>query len=303
MSSAVSVYARLVGSVALWGATWVSGRLLARSLDPCCAAFLRFTVASAFLFLLSCRAEGRLPRPPRGSLAGVFLLGLSGVFLYNILFFSGLKDIPAGRAALIVAASPAVMALFSGLAWGERFGPLKVLGVILSFAGVAVVLAGDDPRAVLSQGLRRGDLFILGCVVAWSVYSLAGSRVMRKISPLAAVTWSCFIGTALLFPAALYRGLLQAVPRATWADWGNVVFLGVLATGVAFTWYYQAIKALGPSRAGVFINLVPVFAIVLGALVLAEPVGPALVFGTVLVVGGVYLTNRRVPARDEAPTA
>jgi drug/metabolite transporter (DMT)-like permease len=75
-------------------------------------------------------------------------------------------------------------------------------------------------------------------------------------------------------------------------DWGHILFLGVIATGLAFTWYYQGIKTIGPARAGIFINLVPVFAVILGFIVLREPIYLSLLGGGALTLTGVWLTNR-----------
>ncbi len=286
------VYAKLVGCMALWGGTWVSGRVVAQEMSPFPAAFLRFLSASAFLYLLSCRAEGRRPRPPHGAWAGVAFLGFTGVFLYNSMFFSGLARISAARAAMLVACVPAAVALYSALVLRAPVTAWKALGIALSLSGVAVILSGGDPRTLFIQGAETGDLFILGCVVAWAAYSIAGARVLRQITPLSAVTWSCLLGNALLLPPALLTGLAAQALSASWVVWGNLLFLGVCATGLAFTWYYDGIRALGAPRASIFINLVPVFATLLSTALLGETVGLALLAGGAMVLAGVTLANR-----------
>ena len=296
----LAVYAKLVGCMALWGATWVSGRIVAQQMSPFAAAFLRFLFASAFLYLLLCRATaqegGHWPKLRKALLPGVTFLALSGVFLYNALFFSGLALIQAGRAAMIVACVPSAVALYSALVLRAPTSALKALGIALSLFGVAVILSGGDPLALFTQGAQLGDLYILGCVVSWAAYSVAGGRVMRQTTPLAAVTWSCLLGCALLFPPALATGLVAQAQAAGWVIWLNLVFLGVGATGLAFTWYYDGILAIGAPRASVFINLVPVFATLLGTTLLGETVGISLVLGGLMVLTGVVLANRPVKA-------
>lgn len=287
------VYAQLIGSVLLWGATWISGRILAQDMGPFSAALLRFMTASIFLFLWSWRAGGGMPRLPRREILPVAFLALTGIFLYNAFFFTGLKTVPAGRAALIIASAPVVIGIMSALFLGERLTITKIAGTILSLTGVSIVLSGGNPLALLAGALSHGDIMILGCVAAWTAYSIAGGRVMRRLDPLLTVTWACLLGTLMLAGPALYFGVLRDAGRATLIDWANIVFLGVAATGVAFTWYYAGIRAIGAARAGIFINLVPVFAIILGYLILHEPVTSALVTGGFMVIAGVYLTNRR----------
>jgi len=291
--SLTSVYALLVLSMALWGGTWVAGRVLAQSIHPMSAAFLRFVLASAMLAVMCRRAEGRMPRLERSQILPVLFLGATGVFIYSYFFFTGLQTIPAGRAALIVACIPVCISMLSALFYKERFGPVRVTGALLSLVGVSVVIADGNPLTLLSGGVGRGDIMILGCVASWTAYSLGGRSAMKRLSPLTAVTWSCLFGTLMLLGPAVAGGLAQDVVRARAIDWACLVFLGVLATGLAYFWYYRAISVIGASRAGIFINTVPVFAVILGALILGEPIHLSLLLGGAMVVSGVYLTNRR----------
>lgn len=286
------VYAKLTGCMALWGATWVSGRYVAQEMGPFPAAFLRFSSASVFLYLLSCRAGHGWPRPPHGAWGGVAFLGLTGVFLYNAMFFSGLARIPAARAAMIVACVPSAVALYAALVERAPTTAVKALGIALSLLGVAVILSGGDPRTLFIHGPSTGDLLILGCVAAWAAYSIGGGRVVRRIPPLSAVTWSCLVGNAMLLPPALATGLIPQALAASGVVWANLLFLGVGATGLAFLWYHDGIRALGAPRASIFINLVPVFATLLSCTLLGESVGLPLAAGGAMVLAGVVLANR-----------
>lgn len=287
------IYFKLVGSAVLWGGTWVAGRILGRYMGPFSAAFLRFALASAFLVFLTRRIEGHVPRLTRQNFPWLLLLAATGIFAYNALFFAGLRTVPAGRAALIVAAIPSVVALFSGLFFKESFGPAKMGGIVLSFCGVGLIVSGGDLGALLRQGLSGGDLCIFGCVAAWAAYTLAGKKAMERVAPYGAVTWSCILGAIMLLPPALAFGLLRDAAAAGPIAWGCLFFFGILATGFGFSWYYEGVRAIGPTKAGVFINLVPVTAVFLGWLLLGEPLAPSLALGGTLVLFGVWLTNRR----------
>lgn len=292
---------KLIASVTLWGATWVSGRVLAQEMSPFSAAFLRFFTASVFLFFMTSRLEGRVPKLKPRQIPAVILLGLTGVFFYNAFFFSGLQTVTAGRAALIIAAIPSLLAFFSAIFFKERLTGRKILGVAVSLTGATIVISHGNPAALLSGGLARGDLFILGCVASWTAYSLIGKKVMEGLSPFAAVTWSCIVGDALLLIPALYFGLIGEAAGASLTAWANILFLGVAATGIAFSWYYAGIKALGASRAGVFINLVPVVAVILASLILGEVPDAAVLIGGAVVIAGVFLTNRPPRKRNVPP--
>ncbi len=298
-SLAMFVHLKLLCTAALWGGTFVAGRVVSAHLGPFSAAFLRFLLASACLAWLTMRLEGRLPRLSRRGLLGVTGLGLTGVFAYNALFFLGLQTVQAGRASVIVACNPVAIALGAILFFGERLTPLRMAGIALSVCGAWLVVSRGHPLSVFSGSVTPGDVAIMGCVLAWSSYVLLGKRVMGTLSPLGAVTWSCIVGGALLLPPALAEGLVSGVAVATPGVWSAVGYLGVFGTVLGFTWFYQGVHRIGAAKAGVYINFVPVSAIVLGWLLLGETMDSSLWLGAALVLSGVWLTNR--PARVRPP--
>jgi drug/metabolite transporter (DMT)-like permease len=115
---------------------------------------------------------------------------------------------------------------------------------------------------------------------------------MKDLTPLAAVTWSCLIGMLALLLPACWEGFPIHLEQVAIVDWVALFYLGFFGTVLGFIWYYEGIKAIGPSRAAVFINFVPVSGVFLGWLLLDESINLSLILGAVLVMGGVYLTNR-----------
>jgi drug/metabolite transporter (DMT)-like permease len=143
---------------------------------------------------------------------------------------------------------------------------------------------------------------ILGCVVCWTAYTFIGRAATRTLSPLAATTYGCFVGWLMLCAAAAVDGAVFVVPDFSWRAWTGILFLGLFGTALGFTWFNAGVKRIGPARASAFINLVPVFAVLLGVVLLGERLSPSVLFGGALVIGGVILTNRRapLPVRQEA---
>ncbi|MFP4072376.1 MAG: DMT family transporter, partial [Desulfovibrionales bacterium] len=285
------IYLQLTLATVFWGGTFVAGRLLSMELDPFSAAFLRFLLASLVLSMVTLRIERRIPCIPKEQWFWIFLLGMTGVFAYNVFFFLGLQSIQAGRAALIIALNPISIALFSSLFFRERLTALKGIGILFCLTGAGVVIARGNPLNLLHGEIGQGELALLGCVISWTAYSLIGKRVMASLTPLTAVTGSCIVGTAALLIPALTQGLVSDLAGISLQGWVTISYLGIFGTGLGFCWYYQGIKAIGPTRAGVFINLVPLVGVVLGGLILGETLTPALILGGLLVFTGLFLTN------------
>ena len=103
--------------------------------------------------------EGRLQQLRRKQVLFVFLSGMTGVFLYNIFFLTGMQTVQAGRASVIVASNPVLIALFAALLFrGERMTPLKAIGVALSVCGAAYVITRGNPAEILQGAIGRGEL-------------------------------------------------------------------------------------------------------------------------------------------------
>lgn len=292
MSPNYIIYIKLIGSVIFWGGTWIAGRILAGHLSPYNAAFLRFFFASFFMVFMVKKFTGHYPRLAKKQFLPVLFLALTGVFLYNILFFSGLMTVEAGRASLMIAGTPTVIAIYSAIFFKEKFTSTRIFGFIISLLGVGVVIAHGNLLELLNKGLTSGDICILGCVLSWAAYSLAGKKVVAVISPIEAVAWSCFLGTLLLMPFAFYHHVTSEIANVNLLDWACLLFLSVMGTGLAFSWYYEALQEIGASKTGIFINLVPVSAVILGYVLLGEQVGLSLAVGGLMVIGGVFVTNR-----------
>jgi len=286
------VYVKLVLTAVFWGGTFIAARVVTRGIDAYSVAFLRFLAASVLLLAVSVKIEGGPARVKAKHIPPLVVLGLTGVFAYNIFFFKGLKIVEAGRAALIVATCPVFIAAFSALFLKERLTFFKIWGILISLAGAGIVITRGDLVQTAGGSFGVGEVYILGCVMCWVVYSLVGKEVMKELSPLAAVAYSSVVGTVLLFFPAVYNGLFEKIAGASFVEWICVGYLAVFGTVVGFVWYYEGVREIGAVRAGLFINLVPVSGVALGFLILNEPVSFSLAVGGALVITGVYMTNK-----------
>jgi len=286
------VYIKLFLTAIFWGGTFVAARIVAPHVAPYSASFLRFLTASLFLIVMILLKEGRIPRLARHQVVPAVLLGMTGVFAYNVFFFLGMKSVTASRASLIVACNPVCISLLSTLFFRERLHAWKLAGIALCLAGAALVISRGNIDSLFTAGVGWGELYLLGCVASWVTYSLIGKVIMKEFSPLAAVTYSCLIGGAALALPACLEDLPSLAGSFFAADWLGILYLGFFGTVLGFFWYYEGILAIGPSRASVFLNFVPVSGVLFGWLLLGEAIDLSLILGAAMVITGVWLTNR-----------
>lgn len=296
-SSIIIVYLKLLMTATFWGGTFIAGRVIAQNVGPFSAAFLRFLIASVFLIVLTWKFEGRLPLLRKNQIIPIFLLGMTGVFTYNFFFFRGMKLIEAGRASVITANNPIIIALLSAYFFKEKLTPLKMAGIIISVTGAIIVVTRGHVLEIFQGSVGRGELYIFGCVVSWVTYSLIGKAIMKDLSPLLSVTYSVIVGAIALFLPAYVEGVTHDFISYSPLEWLSLFYLGFFGTVLGFIWYYQGIQRIGPMKAGLFINFVPISGIILGFLILGEPITFSLITGVIFVSSGVYLTNRKTAAK------
>jgi drug/metabolite transporter (DMT)-like permease len=287
---------KLVTVAALWGGTFIAGSILSQSLPSITAAFSRFFVASILLVMVAVRMEGKLPRLNLEQILLTAFLGVTGIFLYNICFFGALATVPAGRTSLFVSLTPIVTAILAGLLFSERLGFRRWIGIVVALVGAIIVITrGDLIKGItdISQSLGQGELMMLGSVFSWAAYTLISRKALETLSPIAATTYGTLWGFLFLSAGAI--GEVNEIDwmLLDWRVWTSIFYLGAFGTVLAFIWYYQGIRAVGPSRTAIFTNLVPAFGVLFSAVLLGEPILISMVVGGLIAGLGVSLVSKR----------
>jgi drug/metabolite transporter (DMT)-like permease len=284
----------------IWGANYAIVKSAFTEIHP--QAFNAVRMLSATILFLIVMVVARRQKP-LASLAGVFYtpepftrrdwwtlawLGLVGHFMYQVLFIGGLARTSVANSSLIIAASPAVIALGSAVVRHERIGPLHWAGAALSMAGIYVVVGRG---AGLGATGLTGDLMMSVAVLCWAAYTIGAEPLMRRHSPVGVTGLSLVFGTLLYVPFSLPRILAVSWTRASLASLAALAYAAVLAMGVAYTIWYSAVREIGSARTSVYSNLIPVVAMLTAVLFLGEPLTIRQVAGAVLVLAGVALTR------------
>lgn len=285
-------YLKLISTMFMWGGTWIAGRIVAQELTaPLAAPAIRFLLAGLALAGFAQATEGRIPRPQTGREWGVVTgLAMTGIFIYALCFFYGLKHITAGQGALVVALTPVLVALGAWFLGQERMTPVKLAGIAIACLGCLTVIGHGNPLALLQGSVGIGEWLILGCALCWTAYTFIGRQATKSLSPLAATLHASLIGALLLGITAWLQGGTD-LSAWSWRVWASVVFLAIGGTALAFTWFADGVRRIGAARASVFVNLVPVFAVLQAAVLLDERLGLAVLGGGLLVIAGVWLTT------------
>lgn len=277
----------------MWGGAFVGGRILAQhGVPPFTAAALRFIIASLVIVPYLYYQEGRTARLKLRDLPIMLILGLSGIFGFNFFFFFGLKETTAVNGSLIIATNPLVTFLITTLLFQEKVKMSRIIGILISFSGVCAVLSGGSLASLLALDFNYGDLLMIGAMLSWVVFTLAGRRAMAGYSPVAAITYACVFGMIMLLPFMFWELRFFSLSDIAAVDWLIILYLAIPSSVIGFIWWYQGIEILGPGRVSIFINGNPMSAMLVTALIGQDAISVSQLLGLVLIIGGVYLGSR-----------
>lgn len=280
----------------VWGGTFTSARMLGNELEPAISALIRFFLASTVLLFLLYLKEGGFPRVSKKQFLGLLGMGISGIAMYNLLFFYGLVHAEAGRGSLITATNPLLTALGAAFLFKERFTPVRIIGFILCVMGAILIITRGDINQLVSDGIGIGELAFIGCAFSWATYTLIGRFVSNGLSSLLVITYASCIGTIILFIFALLtKGteLFNIISHLSVNAGLHLLYLAILATVIGFVWFQEGVKILGAAKAAVFIYFMPVSALFWAYLILDEKLTLMLAIGAALVISGIYLVNKK----------
>ena len=280
----------------IWGMNFTVMKYGTGVLEPFAYNGVRLALGSVVMYgILYTR---RLPALPWKDIRALMLLGLLGTGLYQLFFISGLAMTRAGTASLVIAASPAIIAIVGRFMGVERVSKRAVWGIAVSIVGIAlVILSSADSND--GQPSVLGDLLVLAAVVCWSFYTHLMRPYTQRIDGIQIATWTLIGGTipvvAIAIPAIL-RANWHAVVPLTWAA---IVYSGVGSMGIAYLFWYRGVRVIGSTRTAMFSNLQPIVALGASWPLLGEQ--PTLMqgIGAGAVLGGLLLT-RQISAPEPA---
>jgi len=294
-------YALLLGVALLWAGNYPLAKIGLHELGPITMSALRTLIAAPLLVLASRLLEGPLPPLARRDLIAVVVLAVSGFVGNSALWYVGMRGTSPANAGILGAASPVVVALAAATWLRERVSPVNLVGIGLTMLAVLLTIAQGSFHVLLTLSVNRGDVIILLSQSMWVVYTLYSRANLSTFSPLQMLAGAHVVAAGLLLPLALVERPWQAFAHASWVGFSVVLYSALLGTP-AHVAYYQAVRTVGPSRAAVFMNLIPFLVLGLSWLLLGEPIRWYHWVGAIGVIGGVALTTRhsRVPPGEKA---
>ena len=272
----------------IWGVNFSIVKYGTVVMSPLAFTGLRVMLAALVLLTYALAREAKLPA--RREILTLMTLGILGNGLYQIFFVEGISRTNVGNAALIVAATPALIAIISRVRGVDRVNPRVLGGIGLSLSGVVLVVLGSA-RASQGETTLIGTMLVFCGTICWTAFTVMLQPFARKLDP---IHLSAFTMLGGCIPMLLFA--TQAMFETDWsrmglAAWGAVFYASVISMGVAYLFWYRGLRVLGATRTAVYANLQPVIAIIVAWIFLHETPTVWQGVGTATIMSGLFLTR------------
>jgi len=279
-------------AVTVWGASFVATKVSLQYAAPNTVVWLRFTMGVVILGMAA--GLSRQFSFPKGKDWGYFaILGFLGITFHQWLQSTGLVTAQATTTAWIITITPIFIALLGLLILKESLAWYQVAGISLATFGVLLVVTkGNLSTLTAGKFGTPGDFLVLISAVNWAVFSTLSRSGLKKHPATLMMFYVMGFGwffTSILFFASSGLREIPSIPRDGWIA---ITFLGVFCSGIAYIFWYEALKILPVAQTGAFLYLEPIITVIVAALVLREAILLATLVGGITILIGVWLVNR-----------
>lgn len=285
-------YLLLVLANLFWAGNWVIGRALRDAFTPVSLNFWRWLVATLILapFALPL-LKGRWSLL-RQHACLLIVLAATGGALFQCLVYFGLRSTTTVNGVLLNSSAPLFMLLCSWVLEREKASGRQVLGMLLSFAGIALIVSRGDLAALAHLDVHSGDAWILLAMAIWGLYSVLLRRVPVELRGNTFLFMLALLTVLMLVPPFAVERQFIAAPPPDGAALLGVAYLGLFASVLAFTCWNRAVAAVGANVAGFSMPLLPAFGTALAIIFLGEQLRAFHLAGFATILAGVVLATR-----------
>jgi drug/metabolite transporter (DMT)-like permease len=280
----------MLSVILIWAINFSFIKIALQEFSPLAFNGIRMAFASILLILVLFITKQGLGVPKK-DLWKLVVLGIIGNTVYQILFIHGINLTTASNTSIIMAMTPASVALLSSVFKHERVHWAAWVGIALSFVGFYLVITKQPGTFIFSLENLRGDMMIFFGNLVWAVYTVFSKPLLGRITPLKWSSLTLAVGTLFYLPFCVPAFARQDFGQISLTAWGILSFSGIFALAVSYVVWYSSVKRIGNSKTVIYGNVVPIFTVIFAYIFIAERIGFWQVVGALIIMFGVYLTR------------
>lgn len=283
-------YIILVLQIFFSSGTYIIANAATQSIPAANLTFMRAVVSGTIYLLyiwysrLQFRYKGR-------DFTLLMILGFLSVPINQFAFLYGMKFTTATEAAILYSTTPVLVLLFSAIYLKEKLTMPKIVGTILAFGGVVVIVL--DKGAGIGLSHLEGDFFVSIAVIAWTLYTVLGRKLILKHGALNSTIYTALFGSAMFLPVGIWSSIGYSYTALTGGQWMEILYLSLITSIVGYVLWYAALSKIEASKAAVFSNGQPVMTAILGYFFLGQGISLTFASGAIATIAGVLITQLR----------
>lgn len=277
-------------AITLWGASFVATKSLLNTLSPLGIIYIRLIlgVVAAFGIAIFRKRNFTLQKK---DLKGVFILSIISI-AHLWIQVTGMQYTSASNTGWIIGIVPVIMAIMGFFIYREKMSGVQLLGAAIAFSGLLVLISKGNLSSI-NLISNYGDLLVLGSAFTWSIYSFYGRKVTLDYPPSLTILYLFATMIVLLSPFTISNEFFNNISILTKIDWGALLFLGLLCSGLAYVLWAEAMNEMPANRVGAFLYLEPFVTVFTAWLLLNENITLLMMVSGIVIIIGVIMVNRK----------
>ena len=294
MSKNYLAYTFLTCAALFWSGNFIIGKFATLfEVPPLTLNFLRWVMVWFLLIPFTIKEIVSKKNYIRQNFFVIGLMGILSISTFNSVVYFALNYTQVINAVLMLAAIPAVVMILSSMMNVEKSNIFQLIGLIFSILGVATIISNADIKKIIMLNFNKGDLWMIVCVLSWSLYSTLLKKNKFDLSQFTFIQLMVTVGLVFLIPQFLYEQSIGLELNINKAFIIILLYVVIFPAIAAYYCWQKAIELIGPNRSAMFIQLMPLFSALMAILIFKEKFQLYHLIGATFIVSGIYLSNRK----------
>lgn len=279
----------MVIATIFFSGAFIAGKFSIAEFPVYSLTFFRFLIAAVVLFLIMWK-KGEDLTLEKADIPRILLLSLLGMVGYHVFFFTALKYTSSVNTSLIAATNPIMTTIMASLFLKEKFPKKAVGGILISFLGVAMIVTNGSIDVIKNMNFNVGDIYMLLAVLSFSLYFIVLKGIVGRVAPIKLTSYVFLFCVILLIPMVIYENPMRFLPKTTWTGWSSLIYMSIFASVIAYLIQQVSVKRIGPSKTSLYVNLVPLFSMIMAYFILGEVITLPKILAGFMIISGVIIT-------------
>lgn len=292
MKNILNKYIMILATL-FWSGAFIAGKFSVEEFPVFSLVFFRFLFATVLIFAIMIRLDNEW-KITKSDIPTFLILGTIGMIGYHVFFFLSLKYTTATNSSLIGATNPIVTTVLAYIFLKDKISFKNILGILVSLLGVVLIVTDGDLNVIFNFKINLGDFLMMIAVICWAAYGILSKKALEKYSPIKITSYAFLFCTILLIPFVLFEKPWIYLHNTTLNGWISILYMAIFPSVFGYIIQQMSIKKIGPIKTSLYINLVPVFSMILATIILNEHISSIKIIACGLICGGICinLNNR-----------